>query len=84
MWVRIAAHYPVWYEIEPLARYHRRPRSLISGSARSGAAIRDYRLTIDLVTEYTRAGQARERLPRSEKALRRMGARAGARARSRR
>ena len=57
MWVRIAAHYPVWYEIEPLARYHRRPRSLISGSARSGAAIRDYRLTIDLVTEYIEPGR---------------------------
>jgi glycosyltransferase involved in cell wall biosynthesis len=57
MWVRIAAHYPVWYEIEPLARYHRRPKSLISGSARSGAAIRDYRLTIDLVAEYLEPGR---------------------------
>jgi glycosyltransferase involved in cell wall biosynthesis len=52
MWVRIAAHYPVWYETMPLARYHRRPGSLISTSVRSGAAIRDYRQTIDLLMEH--------------------------------
>jgi glycosyltransferase involved in cell wall biosynthesis len=57
MWVRIAAHYPVWYEIEPLARYHRRPGSLISGSARSGAAIRDHRATIDLFAQYVDPGR---------------------------
>ncbi len=52
MWVRIAAAFPVWYETQPLAEYHRRPGSLISSSARSGAAIRDYRLTIDLMLEH--------------------------------
>ena len=26
MWMRIAAHYPVWYEPEPLALYRLRPR----------------------------------------------------------
>jgi glycosyltransferase involved in cell wall biosynthesis len=52
MWVRIAASFPVWYEVSPLARYHRRRGSLISGSARSGAAIRDYRTTIDLLLEH--------------------------------
>ena len=57
MWVRIAASFPVWYEIEPLAEYHRRPGSLISSSARSGAAIRDYRATIDLLLEHLEPGR---------------------------
>jgi glycosyltransferase involved in cell wall biosynthesis len=52
MWVRIAASYPVWYEVAPLAEYHRRPGSLISSSARSGGAIRDYRTAIDLLLEH--------------------------------
>jgi glycosyltransferase involved in cell wall biosynthesis len=52
MWVRVAASYPVWYAIEPLALYHRRAGSLISGSMRSGVAIRDYRATIDLLVEH--------------------------------
>jgi hypothetical protein len=52
MWVRIAASYPVWYETTPLADYHRRPGSLVSSSARSGAAVRDYRKTIDLFLQH--------------------------------
>ncbi len=56
MWVRIAASYPVWYETTPLAEYHRRPGSLVSGSARSGAAIRDCRKTIDLVLDHLDPG----------------------------
>ena len=57
MWVRIAAHFPVWYETEPLAEYHRRPGSLISSSTRSGAAIRNYRATIDLLLEHLDPGR---------------------------
>ena len=57
MWVRIAASFPVWYEIEPLAQYHRRPGSLISSSARSGAAIRDYRRRSISLLEHLEPGR---------------------------
>jgi glycosyltransferase involved in cell wall biosynthesis len=60
MWVRIAASYPMWYETTPLAEYHRRPGSLVSGSARSGAAVRDYRKTIDLFLEHLDPGRRAE------------------------
>src|SRR5207253_1107621 len=52
MWVRIAAHYPVWYEPDSLACYRERPGSIVSGSARSGAVMKDYRATLGLVLEH--------------------------------
>ena len=66
MWTRIASHYPVWYEPEPLALYIRRPGSLISASVRSGAAISDCRVAIEL---------AAESLPEQRKAAALAGAR---------
>jgi len=36
MWVRIAANYPVWYEVEPLALYRNRSGSLTKNTLRSG------------------------------------------------
>jgi GT2 family glycosyltransferase len=48
MWVRIAAHYPVWYVPEPLAVY-RIHRSSISGrQARTGANIQDLRRGVEI------------------------------------
>jgi glycosyltransferase involved in cell wall biosynthesis len=47
MWVRIAARYPVWYEVEPLAVYRTHPRSLSGASFRTGQNIRDVRLAIE-------------------------------------
>lgn len=41
MWVRIAAHYPVWYEPEPLALYRIHSRSLSAGVLGNGANNRD-------------------------------------------
>jgi GT2 family glycosyltransferase len=41
MWTRIAAHYPVWYEPEPLALYRMRAASLSSGAMSTGQNIRD-------------------------------------------
>jgi hypothetical protein len=46
MWVRIAARYPVWYEIEPLALYRIHPSSLSNGSIRTGGNGRDMRLVV--------------------------------------
>lgn len=52
MWVRIAAQYPVWYEVEPLALYRTHSNSLSGHSVRSGANIQDFRKAIGFVKEY--------------------------------
>jgi GT2 family glycosyltransferase len=46
MWVRIAARYSVWYEVEPLALYRIHPTSLSNGSIRTGSNGRDMRLVL--------------------------------------
>lgn len=48
MWVRIAAHYPIWYEPEPLALYRKHEHSLTGRSLRTGDNIRDLRRAIDI------------------------------------
>ena len=63
-------------------RYHCWLRSLISGSARSGAAIRDDPADDRSRHRVHRAGQARERPPRSEKGAAPNGRSCSARARS--
>jgi hypothetical protein len=52
MWVRIALHYPVWYETEPLALYRTSSTSLTASSVRSGKNIHDFRQAIDIVRDY--------------------------------
>jgi hypothetical protein len=48
MWVRIAAHYPVWYEVEPVALYRIHPQSLTSKASRTGQNGRDLRQVIEI------------------------------------
>ncbi|MBS3026835.1 MAG: glycosyltransferase family 2 protein [Dolichospermum sp. DET50] len=52
MWVRIAVHYPVWYEVEALALYRRGSTSLTGQSVRTGKNIQDFRQAVDIVREY--------------------------------
>jgi hypothetical protein len=52
MWVRIAASYAVWYEVEPLALYRMRHGSLTSGSFRSGEDLRDLRMASVIIRSY--------------------------------
>jgi GT2 family glycosyltransferase len=52
MWVRVAAHYPVAYEPEPLALYRKHTRSLSGVSIRTGQNIRDAVLAIDTFAAY--------------------------------
>lgn len=52
MWVRISAHYPIWYEVEPLALYRTHARSLSGTSVRTGQNIRDVRFAIDTFSAY--------------------------------
>jgi glycosyltransferase involved in cell wall biosynthesis len=48
MWVRIAARYPVWYEVEPLAVYRIRSSSLSGRTVRTGENGADLRRAIEI------------------------------------
>lgn len=52
MWVRIAAHYPVWYEVEPLALYRMHASSSTGRQMRTGENLRDIRRAIELMRGY--------------------------------
>ena len=52
MWRRIATHYPVWYEPQPLACYRVHPGSDTSRLIRSGANIANIRRSIEIAQSY--------------------------------
>lgn len=58
MWVRIAARYPVWYEVEPLAVYRNRSLSLSGTSIKTGENLQDFRRAIGIVKAYLPADRA--------------------------
>jgi glycosyltransferase involved in cell wall biosynthesis len=65
MWVRIAAHYAVWYEVEPLARYRMHADSNTGRYMRTGENLRDVRRAIEIIRSYLPAGSADETSRRS-------------------
>jgi len=52
MWTRIAAYYPVWYEIEPLAMYRVHSSSNTGKYIKMGENIKDLRRAIDIIQFY--------------------------------
>lgn len=52
MWKRIAAHYPVWYEPQPLACYRTHVASHTSSLVKSGANIANTRRAIEISQSY--------------------------------
>jgi glycosyltransferase involved in cell wall biosynthesis len=52
MWVRIAAHYPVWYEVEPLALYRVHLTSNSGRYMHTGENMQDLRRAIEIVRSY--------------------------------
>lgn len=58
MWTRIAAHYPVWYDPEPLALYRLRAASLSTGAVSTGQNIRDLARAISINRELLPPDQA--------------------------
>jgi glycosyltransferase involved in cell wall biosynthesis len=52
MWVRIAAHYGIWYEERPLALYREHAGSDTTNLVRSGENLRQIRKAIDLIREH--------------------------------
>lgn len=59
MWVRIAAHYPIWYEVEPLAFYRMHWDSNTGRHVRTGEDMRYTREAIDIFKAYLPPGLAR-------------------------
>jgi hypothetical protein len=52
MWVRIAAHYPVWYEVEPLAIYRLHSASNTGQTVRTGKNMQEIRCGLEIVQSY--------------------------------
>lgn len=63
MWVRIAAHYPIGYEAEPLAVYRQHSNSSSSTKVRTGENIQDIRRAINIFKSYL-PGERADRLSR--------------------
>jgi glycosyltransferase involved in cell wall biosynthesis len=60
MWVRIAAHFPVWYEVEPLALYRNSSTSLSGRLVRTGKNTQDMRTAISAMQKYLPSELARK------------------------
>jgi glycosyltransferase involved in cell wall biosynthesis len=58
MWVRIAARYPVWYEVQPLALYRMHNNSNTGRHMHSAEDIRYTRLAIEMFKAYLPADRA--------------------------
>lgn len=58
MWVRIAAHYPVWYEPEPLAVYRVRAASLSGRLLRTGENLEKLKLAVEINRQHLPVGDA--------------------------
>jgi hypothetical protein len=52
MWKRIAVHYPIWYEPQPLACYRWHSASTLSGMIGSGVNIAEARRSIEISQSY--------------------------------
>jgi glycosyltransferase involved in cell wall biosynthesis len=52
MWVRIAAHYSVWYEVEPLAEYRCRTNGSLTSICRQKSQIINVRKTTEIMQSY--------------------------------
>lgn len=63
MWVRIAAKYPIWYEVEPLALYRQHSRSITKTNLKNGEYVRQMRTAVKIFLTHLPQEQA-ERLER--------------------
>lgn len=52
MWVRIAANYPVWYEVEPLAMYRKHSGSITKTNVKNGKYIQQIRDSAKILLTY--------------------------------
>ena len=52
MWVRIAANYPVWYEVEPLAMYRKHSSSISNRNVKNGKYLQQMRKAVKVFLTY--------------------------------
>jgi glycosyltransferase involved in cell wall biosynthesis len=52
MWVRIAANYPIWYEVEPLAMYRKHPGSITKTNVKNGKYVQQLRDSAKIFLRY--------------------------------
>lgn len=52
MWVRIAANYPVWYEVEPLAMYRKHSGSITKTNVKNGKYVQQMREAVKIFQGY--------------------------------
>jgi glycosyltransferase involved in cell wall biosynthesis len=60
MWVRIAAHYQVGYEVTPLAEYRKHTSSISGQYIRTAQNIRDIQTVIEIINDYLPPEQKNE------------------------
>lgn len=66
MWIRIAAHYSVWYEPHPLALYRVHSTNLTGRCARSGQNLRDMKRIIEIAQFYIPTEIAKHSVPQAK------------------
>lgn len=79
MWVRIAAHYSIWYDPRPLARYRIHSQSHTGRHARSGEDLASSRMAIDIFSKYLPADERHRITRRARSAYSQSGLRAARR-----
>jgi hypothetical protein len=52
MWIRIAANYPMWYEVEPLALYRKHSRSITKTNVKNGKYVQQLRDSAKIFLTY--------------------------------
>lgn len=52
MWVRIAANYPIWYEVEPLAMYRKHSGSITKSNVKNGKYVQQLREAVKIFQGY--------------------------------
>ena len=67
MWVRIAARYPIWYEVEPLALYRMHANSNTGRHFRSADDIRYTRRAIEIFARHLPPEVSRRVVPRARR-----------------
>ncbi len=60
MWVRIATHYPIWYEVETLANYRYHASSSTARNIKTGENLKDLRRAITIMQSYLPKPLAKE------------------------
>jgi GT2 family glycosyltransferase len=60
MWVRIAANYPIGYEVEPLAIYHKHSKSISNSNIKNGKYLQQMRKAVDVFQAYIPENSASE------------------------